>query len=443
MNKNEPYKRIIVFLAGLILWSLMLVVWYYEWMKNYANVILRPFGYKGNWLVVAVYGILLFFFTHIYNGYKIGKYRPSDVIFSASFAMVIANAVTYLQTCLIGREIMTPWPFVQMTLIHFVMITAWGMISCRIYLKIFPAHRMLLIYGGSELTNHLISKMINRNEKYHIEQAISADAEFDELTNAIDKYSSVILCDMKSNERNAVLKYCYDRNIRMYITPKIADILLRGAGDVNVFDTPLLLIKGYGLSFEQRFAKRTMDIVLSAIGIVITSPFMLLTAIAIKLQDGGPVLFKQDRLTINDKVFSIYKFRSMIVDAEKNTGAVLAKEGDSRITKVGKIMRMIRLDELPQLFNILKGDMSVVGPRPERPELVEEHLKTMEEFSFRTKVKAGLTGYAQVVGRYNTTAYDKLKLDLMYITKYSLLEDIKLILMTVKILFVKESTEGV
>ena len=168
---------------------------------------------------------------------------------------------------------------------------------------------------------------------------------------------------------------------------------------------------------------------------------MLLTAIAIKLYDGGPVFFKQARCTIGGKVFYIHKFRSMIVDAEKY-GAIPATDKDPRITKVGNVIRATRIDELPQILNILKGEMSIVGPRPERVEHVEKYSKEVPEFSYRLKVKGGLPGYAQIYGKYNTSAYDKLRLDLMYIENYSLLLDIKLILMTLQIMLRKESTEG-
>ena len=185
-----------------------------------------------------------------------------------------------------------------------------------------------------------------------------------------------------------------------------------------------------------------MDVVISAVLLVIASPFMLLTAIAVKACDGGPVIFSQERVTVDGRRFRVYKFRSMIVNAEKDGVAVLASQHDSRITPVGKVIRATRLDELPQLYNILRGDMSLVGPRPERPEIMKKYEESIPEFSYRLKVKAGLTGYAQVYGKYNTTAYDKLKMDLMYIENYSLLMDLKLLFMTVKVMFMKESTEG-
>ena len=222
----------------------------------------------------------------------------------------------------------------------------------------------------------------------------------------------------------------------------MTDIIMKGATDICLFDTPLMLVRSRGLNLTQRFFKRFMDIVISLLAMVVAAPIMLIIACLIKIEDGGPIFYKQERVTRGGKHFDILKFRSMIVDAEKYNVAQLAEENDPRITKVGRVIRATRLDELPQILNILKGDMSVVGPRPERRELIERYEKEIPEFNYRLKVKGGLTGYAQVYGKYNTSPYDKLRLDLMYIENYSLLLDIKLILMTVRIIFKKESTEG-
>ena len=242
--------------------------------------------------------------------------------------------------------------------------------------------------------------------------------------------------------RNELLKFCYGKSLRVYSTPKISDIIIRSAESMHYFDTPLLLSRNDGLSIEQAFIKRAMDIFVSVVMLVITSPVFLVTAAAIKMHDGGPVFFYQERCTKDGKVFSICKFRSMIVDAEKNGASVPATERDPRITPVGNIIRKLRIDELPQLLNILKGEMSLVGPRPERVEHVHLYSESIPEFAYRMKVKGGLTGYAQVYGKYNTTAYDKLKMDLMYIQNYSVLLDIEILFKTIKILFEKESTEG-
>ena len=211
----------------------------------------------------------------------------------------------------------------------------------------------------------------------------------------------------------------------------------------RLFDSPLYLSRNYGgLAWDQRVIKRIVDIVIATFMLVISGPFFAVIALAIKCTDQGPVFYTQNRLTKGGKIFRIYKFRTMVVDAEKKSGPIKAGERDPRILPVGRLLRATRMDELPQLLNILKGEMSIVGPRPERPELANVITKNIPEFDFRLKVKAGLTGYAQIYGRYCTTSYDKLKLDLTYIRNYSIWMDIKLIFMTPKVLLMKESTDG-
>ena len=252
-----------------------------------------------------------------------------------------------------------------------------------------------------------------------------------------------MLWDLDNHDRNVLFKFCYAHSIRVYMMPKITDVILLGSEELHIFDSPILLTREYSLSMEQRFIKRTIDIVCSLLLLIIASPIMLVTAVAIKLYDGGPVLYKQVRCTKNQREFYIMKFRSMRTDAEKDGVARLAQKNDSRITPIGKFIRKCRIDELPQLINILKGDMSFIGPRPERPEIIAQYVEVMPEFTYRMKVKAGLAGFAQVYGKYNTSPYDKLKLDLTYIENYSLWMDIKLMLLTLKILFWPDSTEGV
>lgn len=440
--QNTLKKRILQFSTSFVIWGIMTAVWGWVWYNEYAEIIQLPFFRRGNWVIIGIYGFLLFMITQFYGGYRVGYYRRGDIIFSGIMSMVVTNGITYLQTSLVGRQLMNFWPFFWMSVVDFTLIWIWATAANNIYLRLNPPRHLLVVYGGSSLAQSLISKMARRDDKYIVQEAINIDEGILPVLARIDNFDSVLICDVKSSHRNRILKYCYDNDIRVYMTPKISDILIRGAGNVHLFDSPLLLSRNEGLSFEQRLFKRTMDIALSVLGLLLFSPFMLLISILIKLYDNGPVFYKQTRLTKDGKEFPLFKFRSMIVDAEKESGAQLAAQNDNRITTVGKFIRMARLDELPQLFNILKGDMSLVGPRPERPEIAAEYKKSMEEFDFRLKVKAGLTGYAQVLGKYNTTPYDKLKLDLMYISGYSFLLDLKLILMTIKILFMKESTEG-
>jgi exopolysaccharide biosynthesis polyprenyl glycosylphosphotransferase len=264
----------------------------------------------------------------------------------------------------------------------------------------------------------------------------------EKLKELILSYDAVLLGDIPEAERSRLLKFCYANQVRTYLSPMISDVIEDGAEDINLFDTPLKLIKGLGISIGNRIVKRVLDIILSALALVILSPLFLVIAVCIKLEDHGPVFFRQKRVTIHGQVFEILKFRSMIPDAEAEGKAMPAVENDSRITKTGRIIRSARLDELPQFINILRGEMSLVGPRPERVEHVRKYTSEIPEWPLREAVRGGLTGYAQVYGKYNTSASDKLKLDLMYIENYSLLLDFKLILITVRTLFQKESTEG-
>ena len=253
---------------------------------------------------------------------------------------------------------------------------------------------------------------------------------------------AVFLSGIHSHERNKILKYCIEKDIRVYVIPRIGDVIMSGAKRMHMFHLPILRVERYSPTPEYLFIKRFMDIVISAVALLVLSPVMIVTAIMVK-SDGGPAFYKQKRLTKDGKEFWVMKFRSMRIDAEKDGVARLASKNDSRITPIGKFIRAVRIDELPQLFNILKGEMSFIGPRPERPEIIAQYVEEMPEFVFRMKVKAGLAGYAQVYGKYNTTPYDKLKLDLSYIENYSVWLDIKLMLLTLKILFQAESTEGV
>lgn len=442
MKNYEQYKRIIRFLSSSAILGLEIAIYWVAWNVYFSSEAGTPFFKRGDWLMVAVYGLLILFFSKMYGALKIGYLQRGNVIYSQVLSVLLVNAITYLQIALLAKKFLNIVPFGAMLVCDIIVICIWTVLTNRLFQHLFPPRKMLLIYG-SRPSLSLMDKMNCRKDRYEICEALHINAGMKELKKRIDQYDSVIICDVPSPVRNPLLKYCFGKKIRVYITPKISDILLRSAEDNHLFDTPLLLIRNGNLSIEQQAAKRALDLVISGAAILLASPFMLVTAVIIKLQDGGPVFYKQKRLTVNGREFMVCKFRSMRVDAEKDGVARLASAHDSRITPFGKFIRKVRLDELPQLFNILKGDMSVVGPRPERPEIAKQYLEEMPEFEYRLKMKAGLTGFAQVYGKYNTTPYDKLKLDLTYIQNYSILLDIKIMIMTVKILFMRESTEGV
>ena len=442
MNKREDYKRFIVFcLASLVVLAQM-AVFAYVWYTVYRGQIDEPFWRKGNWVLIAIYGLMFAMFAKLYGGLKVGYLKRVDVFYSLTLALLCTNVVEYFEITLINRWFLSPGPMIEMTGLQLILIIIWIWGSRYIYSKLYRARKLLVIYGDRDPGDDLIHKMNSRKDKYDISGKVHSSVGEREIHKLMRNYDGVIIWDLPSMERNRYLKYCFAHSIRCYVSPNISDIILMGSDRIHLFDTPLLMSRNMGLSIDQRAAKRVMDMVISGIGIVITSPIMLIIALAVKLYDRGPVFYFQERLTVGGRSFMICKFRSMCVDSEKN-GARLASKHDSRITPVGKVLRNLHLDELPQLFNVFKGDMSLVGPRPERKTIMREYEKELPEFYYRLKVKAGLTGYAQVYGKYNTTPYDKLKLDLFYIENYSFLLDIKLIFMTVKIFFQKEVSEGV
>jgi exopolysaccharide biosynthesis polyprenyl glycosylphosphotransferase len=333
-------------------------------------------------------------------------------------------------------------PIVILTLADIVIIIVWAYIADAVYKKMYPPRDIALIYDNPFDLIEVEDKLNMRKDKFNLKVVLSSDEDFEAVKKALDECGVVALASEKEPLRENILKYCFEKGISVYISPKLSDLMIRGASRLELFDSPIYYCSNKGLTIGQRIIKRLMDMILSLVLIILFSPVMIVIAAAIKLHDKGPVLFKQKRYTKDGKVFNILKFRSMIVDAEKDGEVIPAEDNDPRITPVGKVIRKIRMDELPQLFNILKGDMSVVGPRPERVEHVDMYSEQIPEFRYRLKVKGGLTGYAQVLGKYNTSPYDKLRLDLIYIENYSLLLDLKLMLTTIKILFKPESTEG-
>lgn len=443
MKMQEKYKRLVKLLFSLVLTGLITAIYAYVWIYYFNERMLQaPFFRRGNWMMIFLYGVLLVFFMQMYGGYKVGYLKKGNLIYSQILSVVFLNTFTYFQIAVLDKRFFAPTVLVLMTFADAAAIVIWTMIFERIYMWMYPPRRMLMVYGDRS-DYHLMEKMNAREDKYEITDMMSYRQGFQAFVEKVKGFDGVIVGDMPSHDRNLILKYCFEQEIRTYAVPKISDILLRSSGDLTLFDSPLLLSRNRGLTVEQEMIKRFMDVVLSLLAAVITLPFFAVIGAAIKLTDGGPVFYRQVRLTKGGKEFEIYKFRTMIQNAEAESGARLASEKDPRILPVGRFLRATRLDELPQIYNILKGDMSIVGPRPERPELAAEIEKEIPEFTYRLKVKAGLTGYAQVYGKYNTTSYDKLKLDLTYIRKYSILLDIKLIFMTPKIMFMKESTEGV
>lgn len=395
---------------------------------------------------VSVLVMITFFFICYYFGQRLDCFRVSilqirDVIFGEVLATMITDIIMYILIWMLSIHLPNLIPGLITWGGQCVIGVIWAYVMHQSYFSTHPPLRTIVIYDERMGMENLIHTY-GLEKRFNIKTVYPVESIMDKLE-VMEEFDAAFLCGIHSRERNIILKHCISHKIKLFMIPRIADVMMRGSEQIHMLHLPILKTQRYKPSIEYQIIKRTMDIVVSGIATIVLSPLFLITAIAVK-SDGGPAFYKQKRLTKDGKVFEILKFRSMRVDAEKYSGAVLsAGENDPRITKVGRIIRACRLDELPQLLNILKGDMSLVGPRPERPELQKEIEKEVPEFGLRLQAKAGLTGYAQVYGKYNTTFYDKLLMDLMYISKPSILEDLTIMLATVKILTSKESTEGV
>lgn len=349
---------------------------------------------------------------------------------STAFITFFARGFAY------PRSVLIVSPIVQ-----FILLSLWRTIVWKISRVNHGIKNSLIV--GEQSIEYLTSKILTKQKDLYKVKYI-CDGKSKRLFSYLDKVEVVFLCnDVDLDLKKQIVDRCLMARKSIYIIPDIYEIALLNSKLNRADDIPILKVRKLGLTIEQRFFKRLLDIMVSLVGIIITSPIMVIVTIAIKLSDGGNIFYKQERVTEDEKVFNVLKFRTMVMNAEKLTGPVLAGDEDPRITKIGKILRATRLDELPQFFNILFGSMSVVGPRPERPFFVEQFKEEIPDYKYRTIVKAGLTGLAQVLGKYSTTPEDKVRYDIMYVRNYSILLDLKLILQTVKIMFMKESSEGV
>lgn len=411
------------------------------WFIYYSDVIYKKFAWKGNLTILLLFFIIYVLMGKIYDAFLISMYRISELVYGQLLSALVTDGILYIVICMLSAKLCNLWPGIMAILAQILIAILWAIFAHKWYFKIFSSEISAVIYDERQGLDKLISDY-GLDKKYKVKTKLEVAECITDLS-VLNGVQTVFISGVHSHERNIILKYCISHNINMFVIPRVGDVIMSGAQAMHMFHLPILRICRYMASPEYLFIKRVFDIVISLVALVILSPIFLITAIAVK-SDGGPAFYKQVRLTKDGKKFEILKFRSMKVDAEKDGVARLSTgENDDRITKVGHIIRACRLDELPQLWNIFKGDLSVVGPRPERPEIAEQYCKEMPEFALRLQAKAGLTGYAQVYGKYNTTSYDKLQMDLMYIAHPGFIEDLKIIFATVKILFMPESTEGI
>lgn len=412
------------------------------WLLYYAERIDAPFYARGNWLVIALFFGVYIIFGRVYDAFLISINRISEVIYSQTLAFLVTDGIMYIVIWLLSKNLPNLLPGLGAIAGQLVMASVWALLVHRWYFATFPPQTTAIIYDMRKGMTDLIESY-GLDKKYDVRMTAYVDDCIADLS-MLKGMHTVFLSGIHSHERNIIIKYCIANDIDVYVIPRIGDVLMSSAQHMHMFHLPMLHLRRYNVQPEYLFMKRFLDIVLSAIVLILLSPVMLVVALAIKKTDGGPVFYKQVRLTKDGKPFKILKFRSMRVDAEKDGVARLSTgDKDDRVTPVGRVIRACRLDELPQLINILAGDMTIVGPRAERPEIAAQYEAELPEFALRLQGKAGLTGYAQVYGKYNTTPYDKLQMDLMYLAHPSIIEDFKIMFATVKILFVAESTEGV
>ena len=379
----------------------------------------------------------------MYDAHKIGLYRLQELAFSQMLAYGISDGVLFIAAFFWFHNFqrIRIRLFLLAFLLQLILILINTFLFNRLYAH-FDEPRKIMILYGSEDYKRLLVKIQEKKRRYQVLACMNESEDTSAIFETLAKCKDIYLCDVRDEVKDRVILFCNAHQKDIHISMDIGDLLILGDEVSHSFDTPFLRNKKTPVTWYYPFLKRLSDIVISMTAILLLSPIMIITALSIKLYDRGPVFYKQIRLTKDGRRFEIIKFRSMKMDAEKN-GAQLSTVHDDRITPVGKIIRKLRIDELPQLFNILKNDMAVVGPRPERPEIAAQYEQDIPEFHLRLQVKAGLTGYAQVYGKYNTTPLDKLKLDLIYIAQRSVLFDLRILFYTIKIIFIPESTEGI
>lgn len=444
ITRKEKIKKILklsyTVLSLVIAFCTADAIWYWNVAPGWSQGF---FGTETLLMVGILFCIVYFFFAKMYDAHKIGLYRLQELAFSQMLAYGISDGVLFIAAFFWFHNFQRIR--IRLFLLGFILQLFLILINTFLFNRLyahFDEPRKIMILYGSEDYKRLLVKIQEKDRRYQVLACMNESEDLSAIFETLAKCKDIYLCDVRDEVKDRVILYCNAHQKDIHISMDIGDLLILGDEVSHSFDTPFLRNKKTPVAWYYPFLKRLSDIVISMTAILLLSPIMIITALSIKLYDRGPVFYKQTRLTKDGRRFEIIKFRSMKMDAEKN-GAQLSTVHDDRITPVGKIIRKLRIDELPQLFNILKNDMAVVGPRPERPEIAAQYEQDIPEFHLRLQVKAGLTGYAQVYGKYNTTPLDKLKLDLIYIAQRSVLFDLRILFYTLKIIFIPESTEGI
>ncbi len=430
-------RRGFMFLLKCLLIALVTGLFYFAYNYHLDEI----FYSKGYLMGLFAYILLFIVLAEPYELFRIGVLRKRELQFSLPLVLLSTNFIAYLIIALISRRLISPLPLLLCSLVQTLLGWVYYHFANYCYFRLYPARDTVIVYSLHKWDQHVMQKFARMKERYIISAIFKETDPMEEIEAAILKHGTCIIGRLPSDERSHLIDFCYRHNKRIFVMPSLDDILLHHAHHTQIGDSLVYLIKNRPLSLEQLALKRLFDLLLSGLILLLSSPVLLISAIIIKCTDGGPIFFRQDRVTRGEHVFSILKFRSMIVDAEKH-GAQLTTEHDPRITPIGRFLRKTRIDEIPQLINVLKGEMSIVGPRAERIENHQYYSEHMPSFRYRTKVKAGITGYAQIFGKYNTSFEDKVRMDLHYVQNYSLRSDFALLFATLRVLIKSDATEG-
>ncbi len=385
-----------------------------------------------------------FLFLNVYGNYELGRRKSRPIARSIMLATICTDVVTYGQVMIMRNTIEHFFDFrlYNLGLLLVTIAVQWFIIEVFVYgghwlyFRVHEPERCCIVTSSQESLDVIVYALHKYRKQYKIVDVI--DYRHPELKLHLQQVDAAFIYDVPSKKRARIMKRCYQYKVNVYFNPEIEDVMEFNAQKYLLDDIYLFNKNVKELNMEQKVAKRVMDIVLAVIGIIVTCPIWIAAMIAIKLEDGGPIIFCQERATLNGKRFTLYKLRTMKVEAEIKS----AQKVDDRITRPGRVLRRARIDELPQLWNVLRGEMSVVGPRPEMIPNVVEYTKKIPEFEYRLRMKAGLTGYAQIEGKYNTLPKDKLNMDMMYMEQFTIWRDIQLILQTIVVLLKMDSTEG-
>lgn len=440
----KKFESTILFIMKLLLFCACAGVFFLIFGSKFYFMLIPT---RTSFITLGVFTLVYMMMNIIYGGFDIGKRKSKPIIYSFVLSVFFTDIAAHFFMCIMNITVVHNGKFVYdypllllltyIIQIFIIVVFTYG--GNYLYFSANKPHDSIIITRKGEQTDSIISKIGRYKKQYNITETVFINDP--DILKKIDKADSVFFYNLSVPERNAFVEYCYHCKKDIYYSVELSDIVSLGSHRVYFDDKSMVYAPVKGLTFEQRVIKRIMDLVITGFGLIITSPIFLITALCIKLEDGGPVFYKQERATYAGKVFNVIKFRSMKVEDGSIHKSVT--KNDDRITRTGRIIRKFRIDELPQLINVIKSDMSIVGPRPEMVENVEKYTKELPEFAYRQRAKAGLTGMAQIYGKYNTSPKDKLIFDLTYINEYSVWLDIKLIFRTLLVLLTPDkSTEA-